>query len=73
MDIERSSLIIFFPLLRLDTFRVAASDIGLITKVFVEMYNTGQLKKWYLEKVGGELYGFMLSLKCTHLKEIYAS
>nr|XP_058946642.1 uncharacterized protein LOC131774603 [Pocillopora verrucosa] len=36
---------------QLDTFRVAASDIGLITKVFVEMYNTGQSKKWYLEKI----------------------
>lgn len=30
---------------------MAASDIGLITKVFVEMYNTGQSKKWFLEKV----------------------
>ena len=36
---------------RTDAFRVAASDIGLITKVFVELYNTGQTKKWFLEKV----------------------
>ena len=35
----------------MDAFRVPASDIGLITKVFVEMYNTGQSKKWFLEKV----------------------
>lgn len=34
-----------------DAFRVAASDIGLITNVFVELYNTGQTKKWFLEKI----------------------
>lgn len=37
---------------RLDSFRVAASDIGLVTNVFLEMYNSGQeSKKWFLDEV----------------------
>jgi len=37
---------------QLDTFRVAASDIGLVTNLFLEMYNSGQAsKKWFLEKI----------------------
>ena len=41
-----------FSFSRLDTFRVAASDMGLVTNLFLEMYNSGQAsKKWFLEKV----------------------
>lgn len=37
---------------RLDSFRVAASDVGLVTNVVLEMYNSGQSsKRWFLEKV----------------------
>ena len=46
-----SLFICIFLISRLDSFRLASFDIGLITKVFVEMYNTGQSKKWFLEKV----------------------
>ena len=31
---------------------MAASDIGLVTNVFLEMYNSGQeSKKWFLDEV----------------------
>ena len=52
-------LIVYLPLFRLDSFRVAASDVGLVTNVVLEMYNSGQAsRKWFLDKV---IYCFTLN------------
>ena len=42
----------YFISSRLDSFRVAASDVGLITNLVLEMYNSGQAsRKWFLDTV----------------------
>lgn len=37
---------------QLDSFRVAASDVGLITNLFLEMFNSGEAsRKWFLDSI----------------------